>query len=714
MISQQIQKQSAKKKGFFRRKSNTSVSQRKKMPIFSSWILLFVFCFSTFGPTFAITKNADVAIGYNTSYAAEPSNALDGFITIAGYISNFFITVVAFEVGMTGGLMDNTFVMGKGEAVSRIPTDRKDIANVVTDIGSFLNLLWIIVRDLVNYIFILVLLVIAFYTVITAGSEGEGGFSVKKILPKFVIAVVLVNFTWFGAKIVLDTANVATNIIYGIPSSITALQNSTGENLQLPGKKDRIDGECGFITTDSEKGIKDYTCPLYLLVAKMNAKDDGTEYTFDEIGEAVTKKKGWSEKEKVSDENLQKTITEKMKIVSKEEGKIITYDLGFLTLYFTPLQSGLEQLNVNTIGSLMAFSILDIHRWAMTDGTPQTVGSLTLSILVSFFVMIIIIIIFTTFFLVMLERVIVIWINIILSPIWALVYVLKDTPLSFDMNSGEGNLLGPKAFVSAAFLPAMISFPLVFGLTLFSIINATGGRLEITKNLPFDIFGTTNVMKGISNLEQLFWYIIAIVIMWQSIKIAEKQTVIVNNVISGIRGFAEKAGTEIIKTPLYLPFVYIPGKNGEKDTKPNTSLAALTRAVNILPSMRNQRVNQQANALLRRNSPIDTITNPNLKRIANDIVRKNLTGGDFSGITKKTLKSTFGITNLSNYTRTDVIDYIDKLGRDKGINSADIEAAKSNLNNINAFQKDSSASTSNNSTTTQTQTTETTQTTDEK
>ena len=43
--------------------------------------------------------------------------------------------------------------------------------------------------------------------VATAGGGiggGESSIQIGKVLPKFVIAVVAVNFTWFGAKIVLD------------------------------------------------------------------------------------------------------------------------------------------------------------------------------------------------------------------------------------------------------------------------------------------------------------------------------------------------------------------------------------------------------------------------------------------------------------------------------------------------------------------------------
>ena len=76
--------------------------------------------------------------------------------------------------------------------------------------------IWIPVRDLVNIGFVLVLLVVAFYNVLGIGG-GEGDLALKTALPKIVLGLVLVNFTFIGGKVILDFVNVATTAAFALP-----------------------------------------------------------------------------------------------------------------------------------------------------------------------------------------------------------------------------------------------------------------------------------------------------------------------------------------------------------------------------------------------------------------------------------------------------------------------------------------------------------------
>ncbi|MBI5155972.1 hypothetical protein HZA45_01715, partial [Candidatus Peregrinibacteria bacterium] len=76
-----------------------------------------------------------------------------------------------------------------------------------------LNEIWQLARDLMNVIFALILVGAAIYTIVTAKKEflSEHG-------PKFVMAVVLVNFSWFLPFVVIDVANIGAATVYNIPS----------------------------------------------------------------------------------------------------------------------------------------------------------------------------------------------------------------------------------------------------------------------------------------------------------------------------------------------------------------------------------------------------------------------------------------------------------------------------------------------------------------
>lgn len=72
---------------------------------------------------------------------------------------------------------------------------------------------WQISRDLVNLFFGILLVTVALYTVFKADTT-----KAKEYAGKFVLAVVLVNFSWFGPRVVLDFANILTASIYNIPA----------------------------------------------------------------------------------------------------------------------------------------------------------------------------------------------------------------------------------------------------------------------------------------------------------------------------------------------------------------------------------------------------------------------------------------------------------------------------------------------------------------
>jgi hypothetical protein len=88
--------------------------------------------------------------------------------------------------------------------------------NAVSPLLDTLNTIWQLSRDLMNVIFAVGLVFTAVYTVVTAKKD-----FIAQHAKSFVMAVVLVNFSWFVPQVLLDISNVATATIYGIPSLIS-------------------------------------------------------------------------------------------------------------------------------------------------------------------------------------------------------------------------------------------------------------------------------------------------------------------------------------------------------------------------------------------------------------------------------------------------------------------------------------------------------------
>lgn len=76
---------------------------------------------------------------------------------------------------------------------------------------------WYVIRNFVNILMVLVLLGIALYNV--AGGKAQD-YHLKAILPKFVIALIAVNFSYAMVKIAIDSVNVLSTAIFALPASV--------------------------------------------------------------------------------------------------------------------------------------------------------------------------------------------------------------------------------------------------------------------------------------------------------------------------------------------------------------------------------------------------------------------------------------------------------------------------------------------------------------
>lgn len=74
--------------------------------------------------------------------------------------------------------------------------------------NNFVSAAWAVVRDLSNIFFILILLYIAIQTILGLGHE------TKKMIVKVVIMALLINFSMFFTKVVIDTSNILALIFY--------------------------------------------------------------------------------------------------------------------------------------------------------------------------------------------------------------------------------------------------------------------------------------------------------------------------------------------------------------------------------------------------------------------------------------------------------------------------------------------------------------------
>jgi hypothetical protein len=90
--------------------------------------------------------------------------------------------------------------------------------------------MWVIIRNITNVLFVLILLFLAFSNLFSSlGGEG-GNWTIKEKLPKVILALIAINFSLLGFRVVIDAVHVGTITIFSIPDS--TLQAKGSDNLQ--------------------------------------------------------------------------------------------------------------------------------------------------------------------------------------------------------------------------------------------------------------------------------------------------------------------------------------------------------------------------------------------------------------------------------------------------------------------------------------------------
>jgi hypothetical protein len=145
------------------------------------------------------STDAQNAISDTNSFTATYDATLQqvsSLLAVAVKAFNYLLWPILFLIG---GLMDNSLIFGPG-------------------VEDRLYLIWSQIRNLINLLFAVILIGIAIYNVL--GLSKDGNYSLKTFLPSMVVTLVLVNFSFFGVRFMLDMANVATTAVFALPNVV--------------------------------------------------------------------------------------------------------------------------------------------------------------------------------------------------------------------------------------------------------------------------------------------------------------------------------------------------------------------------------------------------------------------------------------------------------------------------------------------------------------
>lgn len=381
--------------------------------------------------------------------------------------------------------------------------------------------IWQQIRNLVNIAFVLVLLIMAFYNV--SGFAKDGNFALKTGLPKLIIGLILVNFTFLGGKLVLDLSNMATSAVFSLPELAAG-------------------GTGAFDFNENITTLEENLC------IKGN-KEDGTFF------------------DKAVDGKNIPALTQMF--CEQEDGK---YSGQLSAVQKTRF---FQSLNTNNIGLIIAVNMGHLEDLKYADGAVTTISDLAINLLFSLAMFVVFAVSYIVLALVLVARIAILWIAMAFSPVIVLFYVVPE------LKAGAGKAGNVSEQVLTHILaPIKIGIVLTVGFMMLDAMYGTVGssfNSAIGKSSLSTISDGALLITGIADLQRLLIAITSIVVLWKAIFSAVDGT-IAASMIEKVKGAVESTGSTALSYLKYTPLAPISVKNakGENETM-NLSLGNLGR-----------------------------------------------------------------------------------------------------------------------------------------
>lgn len=397
------------------------------------------------------------------------------------------------------------------------------------DFETALNSIWMLARDLVNIAFALALIGAAIYTIVTAKAE-----FVKANMGKFLMAIILVNFSWFVPRVIIDVGNVAAAAIYGVPSLLVT--NGTAAQCRFTTSMDmRPNVSCNVLAPTTPGGATRYDCQCALL--------SNAEFFITDARAADLEAANW-------ECILGKTMCLEFRTLDPTAVAGHSTVLNGLIVNHARLQ-GLAGVPPGSGGSEVDAIIKFLLQQVMVLVIHAALFFPLAAMLVAFAI-----------------RIPVLWLTVAFMPFALLKFVIPSE------YTGDYPQKIWDYFLKAAMMPAIVAVPLTIGFILVNIGAQMLGATTVVSRL--DGVGFT-IADGVSNLFELLWLGITLGVLYTGVFSVLSKIEFVQPATDFIKDIGKSVGGIALKAPLSLPV--IPGPAGR-----TTPLAMLKqfdpRAVN--------------------------------------------------------------------------------------------------------------------------------------
>ncbi|QQR84105.1 hypothetical protein IPJ72_02840 [Candidatus Peregrinibacteria bacterium] len=384
-----------------------------------------------------------------------------------------------------------------------------------------LKSIWVVTRNIVNIAFALILLFLAIKYIFGSDENTD----LKKLLPKFVILMVLVNFSWLGSRVILDAANVTTNIVFSIPSGVKGV---TGEVLQS-----KINEQKCTIVDNKAVGACRLKAAFYPF--GVGETDNKVDCTDDEL----------------------KTIQRENEANYPEGQNPTQANARFGKATFCWETMKIDKYNQNTASYFLSYSMAKVQNLPRANA-GQDITKVAFSSLLALIIQLVYLVAFIALYVALIFRVAMLWLLVAFSPALLLLYFIKDLSIP---TGGIDDKFSLQSFVNLAFVPAavgavwsvafiMITTGQVLGKNYFQLKNQSGV-------ISSHVYSAQSFFMGMDNIQEFIWLLMTIGIIWMGTFAILGKMPVVGSIFQTIESYGTGAAKWVATQPRIAPIVPI-------------------------------------------------------------------------------------------------------------------------------------------------------------
>ena len=459
------------------------------------------------------------------------SDTLEGLADVLGLVISVLTFLALLMINFFGELLGTSMITGPEPMAAIQP-------------------MWMWIRNLTNILFVGVLLFLAFSNLFSSlGIGGEGGnWTIKEKLPKLIIAIVAINFSLLGFKVVIDAINVGTVAILGIAdhrlepdmTGITEVLSGTRTWIKIDGDRQKAIkkslGDKNFKQEDLDvAGGNDCGTQWNTFITEDGMKCDSEDKSqcalFAKDGSDIFVCRGFTES--INDLFCRDWIEESgdgyADQVGGDDKCLFMMKKDSFSTMITPKSEPGQNLFA-AFGSVF----MHLEKLPALGAEINSLGAVATNTLFSAILAIAFIVALVAVFIAMIVRVILLWIVLVFSPLLVGASIL-------GVDGGKGGDISGK-IVTHLIMPLKVAAAFAVGFVMMSTM--VEWQTE-TSDTTF-VFGPALSQLGVNEYAFL-WQIATIVLFWMVAFWAVEGS-LADKLIQGVKGAAETLATVTAKS----------------------------------------------------------------------------------------------------------------------------------------------------------------------